>query len=77
MDSKFHKVADVAASAGQKRKREGESKVSTSVRKSKAFIGENDQADAAEALSPYNGVVVIQRGCECVLCCTLRAEGRC
>ena len=45
MDSKFPKVADVAASAGQKRKREGESKVSTSVRKSKAFTGENDQAD--------------------------------
>ena len=24
----------------------------------------------------YNGLWLIQRGCECVLCCTLRAEGR-
>ena len=41
--SKSHEVANVAASAGEKRKRESESKVSTSVRKGKVFIGENDR----------------------------------
>jgi hypothetical protein len=39
-----NKSSKVAGARGEKRKRESESKVSTSARKSKAFIGEDDQA---------------------------------
>jgi hypothetical protein len=52
--SKSHEVANVAASAGEKRKRESESKVSTSVRKGKVFIGENDRAEGKATLGEPN-----------------------